>query len=150
MRLIKESDIEALVELARCMHAESPVYRIYEFSEDAMRGWFYAAIEAPHDFFCAVAELNGEAIGLMLACAVPIFFSTQRMTTDLGLYVAGYYRGSRAACCMVRLYEGWAKAQGCVRVVAGVTAGINVDAAIKFYKRLGFKDQGTVLVKEIM
>lgn len=147
VRLICESDIEPLIELAAHMHRCSPVYSEIPFSEAMMRGWFMAAVEKPESFFCAVARKGEELVGVMLACASPLFFSDRMLASEMGFFVYERFRGSRAALMLVKEYERWAEKLNCVFVDVSVSVGINDAHAIRFYERQGYKSCGAVLRK---
>lgn len=143
------ADVEIVVDMAKRMHAESPVYRDYPFSEVIMRSWVVAAIEKPNSCFCAVAWKNGEIIGAFLGLAGHMLFSECRRADELGFYVYEQFRGGRAALLLVKAFEEWAKRVGCVLVMTGVSAGITDERAISFYERLQYKKHGATFRREI-
>lgn len=143
------ADVEIVVDMAKRMHADSPVYRDYPFSEVILRSWVVAAIEKPNSCFCAVAWKNGEIIGALLGAAAYMLFSECRMANELGFYVYEQFRGGRAALLLVKAFEEWAKRVDCVLVMVGVSAGITDERAISFYERLDYKKHGATFRREI-
>lgn len=149
VRNINTEDVEPLIELGRHMHAQSPVFRPYPFHPHVLRSWFFAAIEKPDTFFCAVATEDKEIAGAILACASPMIFSETRMSAELGFFVYEKYRGSRAAFALVNSFQEWSKKQNCVTMDTGVFAGIDNDKAIRFYERMGYEKLGMMMRKEL-
>lgn len=141
-------DIDKLVELARAMYAESPIFSQTPFEDTVARGWFFRALETPDLVFCRLIEKDGALIGAMLAFCGAMIFSSVMMASDLGLYVYPEHRGTKAAYLLMKEFESWAKAQNCRYAVLGVTAGINNDAALGFYKKMGYSDLGKTVRKE--
>jgi RimJ/RimL family protein N-acetyltransferase len=149
VRLIQNADVEALVELARAMHAEGKSHQNITFEAPVMRGWFTAAVNQPNEFFCNVATKGGEIIGAMLACRAPYVFSFDQKALELGLYILPKHRGGLAAYRMVCNFIRWAKEQNCKNIKVGVTIGIDDSKAIKFYERMGFAIEGPILNREV-
>lgn len=149
IRPIEQKDVERLIELVQRMLEEGSSHKNVPFDAPVIRGWLYAAIEKSDDFFCMVAEQNGEVIGGMLGCKVQYTFSFAQKASELGLYIAKEHRGRFAAPRLIKAFEKWARDQGCVSVHVGVTVGINNDCATGIYKRMGFHTQGPLLCKEL-
>jgi GNAT superfamily N-acetyltransferase len=149
IRLMEKRDVEMAIPIARYMHDCSPVYRDIPFLDCAMRTSFFRAIENPKDWFCAVIEHDGEIIGGILAYAAYEVFSDKRTASDQGIFVKEQYRGTRAAFKLVRAFEAWAEAVGCVKISVGVSAGIDNPRAERLYEGLGFREVGKILHKEI-
>ena len=139
IREITVEDIPGLVELGRAMYAESPVYRHMPFEDAVARGWFFRALEQPESVFCRMTEIDGKLTGAMVAFCGPMMFSSVKMASDLGMYVFPEYRGTRAAYLLLKEFEEWLVAQECKRAILGVTAGIDNEGALSFYKKMGFK-----------
>lgn len=149
VRLIRQEDIEPMIDLARDMHKESPVYRDIPFSDAAMRGWFTASVEKSGEYFCAVIEDAGAIVGAMLALAAPVLFSEVKAAYEMGLYVYPKYRGTGAAWRLYAYFEKWAKTENCGFGLIGVSAGVNDDVGVRFYKRLGYDPAGVSMRKEL-
>ena len=58
------------------------------------------------------------------------------------------YRGGIAAVRLVAAYVQWARKGGAKIITVGVTAGIDNDAAIAFYKAMGFHESGVQLMMD--
>lgn len=134
-----------LVELARAMHGESPVYRDYRFERDKLEGWAKLCLES-EDWLCLIALDDGEPIGFIAVGSVDMLFSTERTVDDLGLFVLPRWRGTTAAVRLLRSMEGWASGRGRV-IRLGVTTGTNDAQATKFFQRFGYRQTGVMLSK---
>ncbi len=134
--------------LGRHMASVSPVYSQVPFHEPTLRQWLNAAIFDPDRVLCAIAETDGEIAGVFLACCGPMLISDSKIAYEQTLFVYEQFRGTRAAVLLDNAFEEWAKRNGCQRAQVGVSAGINDDTALKFYRKRGYKDFGAVLQKE--
>lgn len=150
VRLIERGDIEEMIDLVRDMVAESPAYVGVPFSDAAVRGWFVAAVEAPKEYFCAVAEEAGKLIGFMIALAAPMIFSTDKAAYEMGLYVIPRYRGTRAAWKLYTNFESWARSVSCRFSISGVSTGVDTAIRSRFYERLGYSHAGPSFRKELV
>lgn len=146
-RLIEQSDIPILLEMARAMHQASPAYTNIPFVASAARTLFFKAVLKPDEWFCWVAEKEGEIVGAMMACRVPILFSDCYEAVEIGIYVRPEYRGTVAAMRLVVAFSYWAR--HCTRVTVSVSAGTENDQkVVRFYKKMGFTPRGAILWKE--
>lgn len=146
IRKFKDSDLARLIEIGREMHSESS-YAHLSFSEEKCRNLFFACLNLPEDFLGIVCEQHGEIIGMFVGNITPYFFGSQKIASDLLLYIAPEFRGGAAAVRLVKEYEKWANLLGAAQVMLGVTTGIDEVRTIEFYKRLGYKAAGAIFKK---
>ena len=92
-----------------------------------------------------VAERDGVVIGGFLACEEEMFFSREKFSCDLAVFVAPEHRGGIAAARLIQAYVKWALSRGVRCVNAGVASGINHDVSIALFHRLGFVTTGVTL-----
>lgn len=146
---LQKHQVEGVLDLARSMHQESPIYRKFPFNDAVFRGWLTAAVNQPEKFFCSVAKQDGNIIGAMLGVTMNMLFSDSKMASELGVFVKPENRGTRAGLKLVKSFETWAEKQGCSLITVGVSAGITDERAVKFYEKLGFEKHGVALRREI-
>jgi GNAT superfamily N-acetyltransferase len=149
IRPIQQADIEAAVDVVGRMVEEGSGFKFIPFSPEVSRGWFTAAVERPQNVFCAILEREGKVVGGMLGSRGLFSFSAAQLAFEMGLYILPEYRGGRYAVGLINSFEDWARAQGCVCVQSGVTIGINDELASELYRKLGYKDAGTLFRKEL-
>ena len=145
IRQMMESDIQEVVELAAVMFAESTNYRALEFSPERVREMALMVIQ---NGFAMVAVQDGKIIGLMAGSLVQPAFSKDLMACDFLLYVLPEHRGGTAAVKLVAAYVQWARKGGAKIITVGVTAGIDNDVAISFYRAMGFRESGVQMMMD--
>ena len=138
-------DVDEVVELAAVMYRESVNYLAMEFSPERVREMAAMAMDSG---FAMVAVEEGRIIGLMAGSLVQPAFSRDLMACDFLLYILPQYRGGIAAIRLVNAYVDWSKRGGAKLITAGVTAGIDNDAAIAFYKAAGFRVSGVQMMMD--
>lgn len=141
-----QADIPTLLVLGERMHAESR-YRHMPWSRAKVAELMDALI-ASEDGLLLVAERDGEIIGGMLASVAEHYFSPAKVASDFALFVSPDRRGGLAAMSLLRRYASWARERGAVLVQAGITTGINVEAATRLYEVAGFKPIGPLFELE--
>jgi len=140
-----EDDIDEVVELAAVMYRESVNYRRLEFSPERVREMVVMVMQ---NGFAVVAVKDGRIIGLMAGSLVQPAFSRDLMACDFLLYILPQHRGGTAANRLVNAYVRWARQCGAKMITVGVTAGIDNDAAIAFYKAMGFRASGVQMMMD--
>jgi GNAT superfamily N-acetyltransferase len=89
----------------------------------------------PPNFYCLVAELEQEIVGVLVYYFLPYTASGKRMLFMKELIVAEHARGSGAGTALMKAAASIAKTRGCVGMKWTV-ANWN-DAGAKFYAKLG-------------
>jgi L-amino acid N-acyltransferase YncA len=143
IREATHADIPALVALAKRMHGAS-IHADLLWDEPKMRGLLPGLIDNP-GCLALVAERAGEVIGGFLACEEEMFFSREKFSCDLAVFVAPEHRGGMAAARLINAYVAWGKSRDVRCINAGVASGINHDVSIALFHRLGFVTTGVTL-----
>jgi len=132
------ADVSAVLVLGHAAAQESPRYRDRGWDEDKLRSIFGHILPQPdHGFF--VAEDESGIFGMVLGLVAPYFFSDKTYASDLLLYVEPTRRGSPTAVRLVRRFESWAFEQGVEEILLGISTGINPEATVCVYERLGYR-----------
>lgn len=136
-------DLPHLVELGRAMHAESR-FATLRFDPARLNQTLAGLLENPGGFLW-VAEHSAGVVGCMAAIIVQHWCSSDLFATDLALFMLPSHRGTLAPARLVNRYQGWAADRGARITQLGVTAGINTEAAVSLYERIGFRRCGVIL-----
>ena len=145
IRQMTENDIPEVIELAAVMYRESINYRSLEFSPERVREIAAVVINTG---FAMVAVKAAQIIGMMAGSLVQPVFSRDLMACDFLLYVLPQHRGGTAAIRLVNAYVRWARQGRAKMITVGVTAGIDNDAAIAFYRARGFRTSGVQMMMD--
>ncbi len=137
VRRAVEDDRLGLFKLAVAMHRETS-FRSYQFNpEKAVHGlgaWIHGGL-------MAVAEKDGQVVGMLAARKQSPWFSEDRDVSEDLFYVAPEHRGGRAAYMLMREFMAWAAENAPCHVRAGVATGTG-PAAERLYQHFGMTHQG--------
>jgi GNAT superfamily N-acetyltransferase len=142
IRPAEYTDVPALVELGRIMHAESPVFSKLDF--DAVKLYTTIGNVIEHGFAC-VYESNGHIRGVILAMICPHWFSRDLFSCDLALFIEPQHRGGIAAVRLLNAYAHWAMDSGAKLIQFGIMTGVGVETTAQLCERLGWKRAGVVM-----
>lgn len=147
IRLATKDDLPRLLALGKEMHEESN-YADFNYCPGNVELMLGSLIDGGGVIF--VAERNGEVIGGIAGMVYSPFFTTDKIATDLGLFIAKTTRGLMAAPMLVKMFTQWAEVQpGVKQIRPGISLGGKVDGVSKLYERCGFKPVGAVFMKEV-
>lgn len=138
IRRATSADIPQCVELARAMHAESPMHRRLSFNTPKVETLFATMIARPLMALVLLSVTDGVVDGGVLALIEPHFFSDDLIAQELALYVVPGKRGSLRAARLLAGVDAWAKEMGAKILQAGCTTGIAMNRTIELYEHLGF------------
>lgn len=143
------ADLDAVIAMAKEMHAESPRYRGMRFDENRVRHLFTAVLaKAAAGEACMLLAKDGDsAVGMMVCMVATRFFGDEKYTTDLAVFVKPARRGGSALGRLVGTFEQWAIAQGLTDLNLGVST--EVPAAVRAYEKLGYRLSGHLMVKQL-
>lgn len=144
VRAATAADIPAMVALGELMHAEGR-YRSVPFDPGRVAGAMALALR---EGVVMLAESGGELVGGVALLIVPYWFSSERMATDLALFVAPGARGGAAAVKLVSTATDAAIRAGAREVVFSSSVGIDPERFGRFMTHLGFAQQGGVYSME--
>ncbi len=142
-----DKEVFRLAEISERVLKESPTYAHMEFSMEKTANYIYGAI-MKHDgwFLRVVVDEHNEIVGGLIAICEPMIFSNDKVAYDITIMVESDHRGR----CLPQLvqvieeYKTWAISQGAKLIKMGVSSGINIDGAAKFFERLGFERIGSM------
>jgi len=135
-------DFPRLIDMAREMHAESPVLRVFEFDagkvEQTLTGCLKSGVVLVH--VGDDGEINGTFVGLVGEW----WFSRRRMFADLGFYVTPAARSTLAAFRLIGEVKSWCEGIGLEPqdVQVGVSTGLHSEDIGRLYERMGFERFG--------
>jgi GNAT superfamily N-acetyltransferase len=149
IRVARETDIPAMLALARAMVAESN-YANLPFDEQVTTETLRKMVRSRT---CGVwlAVDNEDTIGLIAGQVSRATFSQEVVAQDHVLYVQPDYRGSgpTAVDSLLRSFCLWAAEQGARRITLCNSAGAHDAAYVKKLGRYGFKWAGSVMYMEV-
>ena len=141
IRPMETRDVSRVVTLAKEMHQEGN-YKDIPFHTDV----FVSTIShCMRDGFAWVGEKDGLVVCGMLATISEYFFSKEKLTNDLGLFVSKDYRKSRLALLLLKEYVSWGKSMGVKEITMGSSNGHKGTGLGKFLvNSLGFEYVGEI------
>ncbi len=142
IRRARVEDMYSILALGRAMHDES-VFRHLPFEAEHVRTVVMNCITRD-DHFGMIAEDDGELVAMMGGYLTYFISCKQRLAQDLSLFVRSDRRGTVAAVKLIKAFLDWAKKNGAVETVCGVTAPPpeQRERVFELYKRLGFEEAG--------
>lgn len=143
-RLVLETDIDAIVEMAAAATAES--FPHLEFSEERCRSTIQRYLDTASPTMFAV-EHERELVGFSLAEWGQHGFSTSILAEQRVIYVKPENRGTRAAVELVSIFSTWAERVGAKEVYLDLSNGRRTEQALRYMRRFGFHPVGATLRK---
>jgi len=146
-----DSDLPAIVQLARESHAESR-FGYIPFNPDKVRKIAKATFKDQKRHAVMLAEKRGRAVGFVY-CSVGEYHigSDILLTTIHNMNVSHTVRsslaGGKIALGLFRGVETWSQARGAKEILFHVTSGVHLAQAHKLAKRIGYKFIGGSYVK---
>lgn len=102
------------------------------------------------DSIIFITESSDMITGVLWVSKVPAgVYSSHIITIDLFFYIRKKYRGSRSFVSLIEGYETWCKENKIRHCLLGINSGINPDKSKALFKKLGYKECGVQLVKEL-
>ena len=141
-------DLPQVLELAKLMHAESR-YAGMPFDEPTVREFLTHGVTNVRATAFVARHSTGSIIGFMGVVLIPYVFTPQFLATDTALYVKPEYRHTMAFAGLIIAAERWARMRGAHNMLLGVSAPKDVAKVCRAYHKLGYKDWGVMLYKEI-
>lgn len=142
IRQITKDDIPKLIEIGLMCHQESE-YSVMSFSANKCIALCERIITEPQ-MLGMVTVKDSEITGVLVAAAIPAYFSDEINTSDLLVYVPPEYRGTRAFYLLCVSYIGWARTKGARLIFLRNTTGIEADKVGRLYERMGFSQVGGI------
>lgn len=139
VRQATAADVDALLALGRIMHAEAPALRGSSFDETKVRRVLNAVIDGGaafvHEDVCGA--IDGGLVGMVLER----WYSTDKVATDLGVFVKPDKRGGFIAYRLVRAFVTWSTARA-LPIEMGASTGVAPEVADRLYTAIGFERIG--------
>jgi L-amino acid N-acyltransferase YncA len=138
IRRATPSDIPAMIDIGRAMHAESS-FAPMDFDAETLAATLHRLMA--DDQFALVAEdADGKTAGVMIGLISPSWFGRDWTASDLALYLTPEHRGGATAARMVKAFVIWAREAGAKQIRPGVSTG--QPGALNLYAGLGFTPVG--------
>jgi GNAT superfamily N-acetyltransferase len=137
-------DMPRLLELARVMHEEAPAYRGWAFDEPKVERLLRSLMQTG----CVLVAENEVIVGGVVGMCTEHWFSTDKVASELALFVEPSHRHGTIAIRLVRGFLEWARLQGAKRVGMGVTTGVHPEATGLLYQACGLSAGGFVYMKD--
>jgi GNAT superfamily N-acetyltransferase len=136
IRPMTEDDIPDLIRMGKRFYDESPEYKRYNFAQEKLYQLGLWALTEP-DRMCLVYDKGGIQ-GMMYGMVYQQYFSTDLTASELFLFVDQDRRGALIGKRLVSAFEHWAHSMNAREIRVGVSAGINPDRVVGFYRALGY------------
>lgn len=150
IRPLRASDVQAVIEIARRFHAESPTYSSLPFSAGKVREHISWPFSHPHARAWFVAERDGEIVGAMGARVVGANCSDALISMDDGWYVEPSARGMMIGKRLADRCEAWARTAGAKLWLCAISAGLDpAGKTARMFDLLGYERGGTVHYKRL-
>ena len=146
-RLAWYNDVTDIIKIGKKAHLESPTFKDFEFDEGKVDMMLKHYIV--YEFLAVCNDDDNNIVGFLIGRNTSSFFGDDLVATDNMVYILPEFRGHGLLKPMIDLFEDWARKHGCKRIDLGVTVGINNDAVCNMYRKLGYKDLGTILSKTV-
>lgn len=141
VRLIKESDIPAVIHLGGEIHDES-VMRMLSYSPDKIALFSRQIIANPEEMLGVVAYSDNILVGMLAAYIFAPIYSEELMSWDEVFYVKKNYRGSSAFIRMIKMYVEWARKARAKMIYLRTSSGIAAETTEGYMVRMGFLKMG--------
>lgn len=142
------SDIPAIIEMARDMHAESPRYNRLNFNAEKVNALALAIMLNPKAGGVLVAERENSVVGVLAFYVTDFFFGDDLLASDLVMYIRPQFRSGSIFPRMVLAFETWADEFGVKEKQLSVSAGIDTERTVAVLERLGYVQVATGTMKK--
>jgi hypothetical protein len=150
IRIVREEEIDKVIDFGNKFHKEAKGYNNIEFDVDKLRHYGHNVwYKDPNWFHMAAFDENENVYGMFVGYVDEYYFSTQKYACDLILFIEETKRGGFAVVKMVRSFEKWAKAKGALEIRPAVTSGIDINRTKGFYEKMGYQITGHNFRKDI-
>jgi GNAT superfamily N-acetyltransferase len=140
-----EQDRAEFLRLCRLLHAETAMSFVPLKIEkmDEMFTWVLKQ-DPEYPSLLRVSEEDGKLVAMLLGFITNYYFSDAKYAGETFLYVTPERRGSSIAFRLWRQFRDWAKENGALELSHGVSTGINVENAHRFFTGVGMTHMGGI------
>lgn len=142
-------DFGRVIVMAEAMHRESPMYRDKPFVRPKVANLLDHAAQAANWLPLIAETHDGELAGFALVTVEADFFCEELQLLDLAIYVTPTRRGHASFPKLMERVEDWARERGASEANLGITTGVNHDAALRSFVKLGYIPTGTRVSKAL-
>tara|TARA_R100001079_G_C4451142_1_gene153789 strand:- start:5277 stop:5723 length:447 start_codon:yes stop_codon:yes gene_type:complete len=143
IRYIQEKDVDAVLNLGKELHEESPIFNTYKWDEERTRQFIYSIIFDENQ--CGVLAFNKklDIVGMIFGYVDQHYFSKDISLQEHFIYVKKESRGGKTVFKMINEWVKWGIEKGAKDVWVYCNTGIDYDKANNFFRGIGFKEVGT-------
>jgi len=151
IRIALDIDIPQLIMLgAEHYYPEIERYTEMTLDIDKLMALGAAAITDPNQQVFMATDDTGNILGFHWVCVTELSWSSDKIGTDLLLYVHPEHRNLSVAKGLIDAFEKWAKVCRAKLIHTGASSGISGDkAAMALYQHLGYDVGGYNFYKEL-
>ena len=146
VRLAFESDLDAIVEMARMNHEETRSEM--EFDENRCVDTVYQYLDTANPTIWVVDSMSG-VVGFLLATVNEYRAFSGHFSCQEILFVKPANRGSRAATLLMKELISWSEMLGVREIVGGVDNSFNPERTAKFLGHFGFEKVGYAMRRAV-
>lgn len=139
-------DIPWLLEAGSLAQQEAPSYASLPSDPTAQYKRLVSILQFPNAVCIRVVD---DQTGFICGALEPtVWFEATYAVQNL-LWVTPAKRGSSRAWRLVAAFEEWARERGALRVLNGVSSGLEEERTSRFYRKMGYSSAGPTFSKEL-
>lgn len=148
IRVATANDVPALMRMARSFIAYSRHGAMIDIADSELEAQTRAILAQPN-MSVFVAELDGEVVAMLIGALTSLWFAPSKtMAAELAWWVDERARMSPIAIKLVRMYEGWASANGAQFITMSSLAMNSGPDVGRMLERLGYAKAEMTHIKE--
>jgi L-amino acid N-acyltransferase YncA len=144
IRPATHEDLDRIVQIGAALHSETDHFSRCRYVEDKVRKFIGTLIESD-DGFVMVVERDGAVIGGMAAVSVEQWFSTDKIATEISVFILPEFRGGMDALRLLRAFRQWAERKQVAYAMAGISTGIHAEKTKLLYEASGMRYVGPIM-----
>lgn len=139
-------EVFRLVEITEKVLSES-VYSHISYNKEKSANYIMDGIlKRPGTFLRVIADEDDVIAGGIFCVCEPMLHSDDKVAYDVTIMIDEDHRGRciKQLVQIIEEYKAWAIAEGAKIIKMGVSSGINIDKASKFFEIMGFQRVGAM------
>ena len=145
---LQAGDEIPLIKLGFSMWGESEMFKQHPLNTHKLEQ-LAVQIHTDDNMACYIAYNKSGYHGIWAGVVHSLWYSDNKIASDIVFYVKKEYRGPSAAIKLLRAAENWAKTKEAKVFNLGLSSGIDTKKTVCFFKKLKYFDQGTLMSKHI-